>query len=658
MAKHVAVTLVPAHTLVKAGDTLPLAIHEGIDPGWHTYWLYSGDAGQTPDIEWKLPAGFTAGAIGYPAPEKMTEGPLATYGYQNEATLTQTIALPKMLPAGPLTLTADISLLVCKDICIPEEGTYSVTLNNGADVDSSAQVAAATKAVVDPDHGTAASYTADAKTFTLRVPGFDIDTAKPATILPADWGFVDNPAVASVAKDGNDVVITQARGDRPLAQVAKPRFVVAYTDSHGQAAARAVIASPYSAARQSSSKSGEGFFTALWLALLGGLVLNLMPCVFPVLSLKALKLVQLQGEDLKHARIESLMYTAGILVSFVGLALVLVALRAGGAHIGWGFQLQNPVFVLPLAWLLFLVGLNLSGFFEVTGRLANLGGKWVDGNGHAASFFTGVLAAVVASPCTAPFMGVAIGYALTQGSGVTIAIFAALGFGLALPFIALSFVPALRVWLPKPGAWMQTFRELLAFPLYLSAAWLVWVFSMQAGGDAVMIALTGAVLVTFALWLWAKTRSIVWRIVAILAVLAAFALLPLAGSMQKQAVQTSDAADWHPYTAADFATREQGNDPIFVDMSAAWCITCKVNENAVLHTPGIMKLFHQHHVFAIVGDWTNSNPEITDYLKHFGRSGVPLYIFYGARGANGQRPEPVVLPQLLTAGIVEGVVGQ
>jgi thiol:disulfide interchange protein DsbD len=389
---------------------------------------------------------------------------------------------------------------------------------------------------------------------------------------------------------------------------------------------------------------------AILFALLGGLILNLMPCVFPVLSLKALKLCRMGSQELAHTRLHGLLYTGGILVCFAAFAAALLALQAAGAGIGWGFQLQNPGFVALLSYIFFLVALNLAGFFEIT--VSVRGRDFAREHSYAASFFSGVLAAIVATPCTAPFMGVAMGYALTQPPAVAMIVFLALGFGLALPYLALSMIPALRAIMPRPGAWMEIFRRVLAVPMFLSVVWLTWVFWHQAGMTA-LIWLAGCMALLIAGIAMLKTGQKSLRALAFLLFLTA--LTPLA---MKPMPRESVAADgWTPYTAASFAALESGNDALFVNMTAAWCITCKINERTTLTTKAARDLFAMKKALLIKGDWTNYNPEITAYLQSFGRDGVPLYVYYGPRdGQTGQRPAPVVLPQILTPSTLERTI--
>jgi thiol:disulfide interchange protein DsbD len=361
--------------------------------------------------------------------------------------------------------------------------------------------------------------------------------------------------------------------------------------------------------------------------------------------MKALSLCKLSDKEEGEARVQAVLYTAGIILSFVGVAGLLILLRAGGAQIGWGFQLQNPVVIMVLAYLFFVIGLNLSGFFEISSRFAGIGQNLLKGSKHSQAFFMGVLATIVATPCTAPFMGAAMGYALLQGPAVALSVFAALGFGLAFPYVLLSYVPALRRKLPRPGTWMEVFRRLLAIPMFLTVGWLVWVYAMQVTGQAVIVLLAGLALMIAAFAIGRRHHILGGLVLAALA---------LAGPAAYHPMIAMPAAGAHDsYSPDRLATALETGNPVFVNMTAAWCITCKVNEKVALGTDATHALFAAENVTYLEGDWTNQDPAITAYLAEFGRSGVPLYVFYGAPDkATGQRPEPVVLPQLLTPGII------
>ena len=406
------------------------------------------------------------------------------------------------------------------------------------------------------------------------------------------------------------------------------------------------IASPPPDTTSSSPPQGEptatsSIYLIMLFAIVGGVILNLMPCVFPVLSIKVLSLSTNSLASSRHHH--GLAYTAGVISTFLVIALVLIILRAGGEALGWGFQMQSPLFITFLIYLFFVMGLSFSGFYEAGARLMNMGQSVTSGHGLRQSYFTGVLASVVASPCTAPFMGAAIGAALSQSTPVALVIFASLGFGMALPFLVLSWAPALAARLPRPGPWMETFKQILAYPLYFTSVWLLWVLGRQAGSDAIAAVLTGLLLVTFAIWIVKKSSPL--RLgAAVLALIAALAITTLVQPPSHKPI-------WEPYTEKRLAQLREQNRPVFVNLTADWCITCLANEKVALNSSAFAETLQQEGIVYLKGDWTNYNAEITALLNANGRSGVPLYLFY-ARGADSA----VILPQILTPGVVIDVL--
>jgi thiol:disulfide interchange protein DsbD len=394
------------------------------------------------------------------------------------------------------------------------------------------------------------------------------------------------------------------------------------------------------------------------LAILGGLILNLMPCVFPVLSIKAIGLVEQAKKHPATVRTKGVIFAAGVVSSMLALAGVLLALRAGGEQIGWGFQLQSPLFVTLMVYLLLAVGLNLSGVFEIGGGLAGLGDGLTQGDSYQASFFTGVLTTLVATPCTAPFMAAAVGAALTQSPVVALAIFAALGVGLSSPYLLISFAPWMRRALPKPGAWMDTLKQVFAFPMYASAAWLLWVLAQQTSALGLGAALAGAILIGLAAWAYQKSKlsSAGGRVAALLTAVAAALLavfLPVRYSGVAAAAPAGATAHggdaWQPYDAAKVAELTAAGKPLLVNFTASWCLTCLVNERNAFADTAVQDVFRDKGVTLMKGDWTNRDPAITHALASFGRAGVPLYVVYNAKSGS---TEPLLLPQLLTAGVV------
>jgi len=400
-----------------------------------------------------------------------------------------------------------------------------------------------------------------------------------------------------------------------------------------------------------NSDSGS-YLWAIIGALLGGVILNLMPCVFPVLSLKALSLVR-SGDNPQQQHLHGWAYTAGAVATFVAIAALMLTLRQAGQAVGWGFQLQSPIVVASLAYLFFVLGLSLSGFLQLGSSFAGSGQSLTEGHSYRSSFFTGALATLVASPCTAPFMGGALGYAVTQSSPVALSVFAALGFGMALPFLLLTYFPSLSQRLPKPGAWMETLKQALAFPLYLTALWLLWVVGRQTDSDSVVFTIAGAVGLVFAIWLWQHRPARLWQ-QCLAAVILAIALWPMAqlqqGQIRTQSTLTQNALahNWQPFTQARLEQLLDAGQPVFVNLTADWCITCLANEKVALDTDASLEAFERSGIVKLKGDWTHYNPEITELLTQFGRNGVPLYLLY--KGDKQQKPQ--MLPQILREDLV------
>jgi len=481
----------------------------------------------------------------------------------------------------------------------------------------------------------------------------DSGAAQPITLHAEYQGCQDNGICYPVMQ--KDVVVNlPVASDAELA-AAKASFVAAPAASARGAAANA-DASADNALRSTAPASGNpNLLVVLLFALLGGVILNLMPCVLPVLSLKALGLAQ-SGESVQAARRHALVYTAGVLVAFAAVGLAVIGLRAAGHALGWGFQLQQPLFVAVLVYVLFAIGLSLSGVFNLGAGLAGVGSGLASRQGAAGDFFTGVLAVVVASPCTTPFMGSALAYAFAASAWVGLLVFLALGLGLALPFLLIGYVPALARRLPKPGAWMETFKQFLAFPMYLTAAWLAWVLGNQRGIDAIGYVLAGAVVLALGLWWWERSRyrGVLPRVLAALVVLASIVPLARIAQLAPASAQSAPIADAVPYSAQRLADLRAEGRSVFVDMGADWCVTCKVNERAVLHTDAFRDLLKRRDAVLMTGDWTNADPAISAFLKDYRAVGVPLYVVFRA----GETGPGHVLPAVLTQGIVEDALAR
>ena len=664
---NVAIRLLPEKTTVKSGDTITVGIQQQIRPGWHTYWLNPGDSGAIIRVKWSGAGDIETKPILWPIPHRLPMGPLVNFGYEDEVTLLQNITLPKV-SGEPQTIRADIEILVCDEICIPESLTESFTINGDEEPVPAAVEMARTKLPIDMGWQ---SLMAESDGNLIVTIATDTPNAfnklKSIELYPEEWGLISNPDKTSAKKDEGHLILTHKRGERDLSDAPISNLVIVYEDAAGGRKAVRVSGATgdaVSAHKESIAQETGGFVKAIFFAFLGGLILNLMPCVFPVLSMKALSLVKLKDKDLAKARMNGIAYTVGILTCFTVIAGILLLLKAGGAQVGWGFQLQHPAIILFLAYLFFMLGLNLIGFFEINFKFVNAGQSLTQKTGMTGSFFTGVLATLVATPCSAPFMGVAMGYALTQPALLSLLIFLALGFGLALPYLLLTFSPALRHVLPKPGPWMETFKQFLAFPMFASACWLLWVLSQQITHMGELFALFGVLAIALGLWLVNRQPAKKWGrlVVLALAFLSFGFALSTFFTIQQQETKAGDPIvleaedNWEGFTRAKLEDYLKGNDPIFVNMTAAWCITCKVNEKVALAIDSTREIFEKNNVRYLKGDWTNQNPEITNFLEEYGRSGVPIYVYYGPRMKSGARPEPVVLPQILTPGIVQDTI--
>jgi thiol:disulfide interchange protein DsbD len=563
------VSLISA-TNAPSGGAVTLGLRFKLAPGWHIYWSNPGDAGLAPQVMLDAPA--VAGDFSYPPPEFLLQGPVGAY------VLSGNVLLPFTATGVGNQISATASWLVCSDICVPEHARFVLPLTGG--VSAEAGLFGPPQIVASPF---AATIAPDG---TLRVAGVTAARVKAARFFPYAPGAIVNRAdqLLSFDDEGMALKLVTAPG---FVAGAHLKGVLELTDKSGTMQALAVDAAPGGA---------PAAVTPVWvwlgLAFLGGLILNLMPCVFPILAMKALAIVRLGGHAGAKVRREAVGYTAGVLCAFLLLGAGLLLLRAGGEEIGWGFQFQSPVFVAVVAALIFGIGLNLAGVFEIPG-LGNFGNA-LAGRG---SFFTGLLAVAVATPCTAPFMGGAVAAALAAPAWVALGIFLALGLGLAAPFLLLAVVPAVAAVFPRPGAWMRVLQRVLSIPMFATVLWLGWVMVHETAGAA-PLSLPGA-----------KT-----------------------------------------FSSAQLAALRAENQPVFVDMTAAWCVTCLVNERSSLTAPSVQEAFAAGHVQVLVGDWTNRDSGITAFLQTWHRDGVPLYVFYPAGGA-GQ-----TLPQILTPGIVTAAV--
>ncbi|MDX1974867.1 MAG: protein-disulfide reductase DsbD family protein [Rickettsiales bacterium] len=644
-------SLINDSTAIAPATPLKLAIQLKPREGWHTYWQNPGDSGIATSLSWTLPEGFSASAIAWPVPQRLVEGPLVTYGYKGDVLLPVTIMPPDTLSAKNYTLMVKASWLVCKEICIPESATLSIDLPVGKPESSSHHALFNAHYQAQPlASAEASSFTYDEHSLTFSMPLDDLgaNALQDVLFFPRTENVIRYSGDSSFDVQNGVLTLTQERSGSNVPESIKGLVVLI---------AKAGTSTSFDIAFQRSELPAPAQKT-LWLpsilllALLGGLILNLMPCVLPVLSLKALAIVKKAASDHRYAKQQGIAYTAGILVSFAALAALLLFLKASGESIGWGYQMQSPAFVGFLIYLLFLVGLSLSGVFHLPVIMGNRAPS--NDESLRGSFLTGILATAVATPCTAPFMATAVGAALKLPTWQALLVFEALGLGLALPFLLISFFPACLRILPKPGAWMESFKQFLALPMYASVLWLLWVLTLQTGADGMLIATSG--MLAFIIILWAKTLfaygSARYRLLALLATIVILAVsLPMLASREMPNQPTSNASDTHgvktiPYDKNTLSDLRNAGTPVYVDATAAWCITCQVNARVALHTEASMKAFQDNGVVLMIADWTKRDPTITEFLQSFGYQGVPLNVFYPAHG------KAVILPQLLTESIV------
>ncbi|WP_332680783.1 protein-disulfide reductase DsbD family protein [Bosea sp. (in: a-proteobacteria)] len=663
---RVVATLLSSRDAVAPGERFQLALVQKIAPGWHTYWQNPGDSGEPTKIDWTLPDGAKAGPIQWPAPSALPVEPLLNFGFEGTVVLPVEISVPAQAKPGErFTITANATWLVCEKICIPEEGVLKLDLP----VEAAGIVDAAAQGRIDQaladlpkPAGFKAKLTANgADKLALALPGLPAGASE-LRYFPLSDTLIEH--AAAQPSEGGSLTLTRSSAFR----IAEPTVEGVVTFREG-GARRALLLSaevepgliqqasaparPPAAVTLPALPALPAEDLTIWLALAfafaGGLILNLMPCVLPVLFIKALGFAQAARASRSQVRQQGLLFLSGVVATFMVLAGLAIALGAG-----WGFQLQSPPLVILLAVLMSLIGFNLIGAFEIGGRVQGLGDGLASRSGPLGAFMTGALAVVVATPCTAPFMGAAMGYALTQPPAAALSIFLALALGFAAPVVALSFAPGLQRLLPKPGPWMVVLKQAFAFPMFATAIWLIWVATMQAGANGALAALVAILVASFSLWLIGVTRrsGLVLRAIAAAAALllvgatSAFVIESAAPTPPSQArAEASDA--WSPARVAEL--QAQGK-PVFVNFTAAWCITCLANERVALSRQEVKDAFAKLGVATLKADWTNRNAVIAATLAEHGRAGVPLYLFYPAsKGAQAE-----ILPQLLTPDILIG----
>ncbi|WP_309642950.1 protein-disulfide reductase DsbD domain-containing protein [Phenylobacterium sp.] len=672
---HLVAELVARDATVTPGATTYVALRQKIDKGWHTYWRNSGDSGEATRIVWTLPPGWTAGDIVWATPQRQPTGPLMNYGYHDEVLLPVAITVPASAkPGETVTLKAAAAFLVCEEICVPEDAVLTLTLTvaDGLAQPDPTWGAAIAKALADAPGpaGLTGVFAKQGASVALAVTGAalkGVDLSE-AYFFPFDSSILDHakPQPIERGPDGLTLTLTPGYAFQEGAGPKAMSGVLSLGDKAYEISADvgALPAGASGLGPPPKSSGGDGGSLSLPLAaafaFLGGLILNLMPCVFPILAMKAASLAG-HAHDRRAAQAQGLAFLAGVLATFLALAGALIAIRAGGTAVGWGFQLQSPPVVAGLALLMLAVALNLSGVFEVGTSLQGAGSGLASRQGLAGAFFTGTLAVVVAAPCTAPFMAPALGWALTQSAPAALAIFLALGLGFAAPFALAAFVPGLLARLPKPGPWMDGFKKLMAFPMYGTAAWLVWVLTIQAGNTALARVFAAAVVLALAAWLLGVAQRrhaeggkplVLTGLGAALSIAAiAAAVWPSYGGPQVASTQPAKGGaptvPYEAYSPEKVAAAQAAGKPVFVNFTAAWCVTCQVNEKVAFATQGVADAFKETGAVYLKADWTLKDAVIAAELAKHGRAGVPLYLVYGAKGGDG-----VILPQILTEGLV------
>ena len=668
--RHVDAELIAATDAIVPGQALAVALRLKHKPEWHTYWQVPGDSGLPTRIDWKLPAGFTAGPIEWPHPKRLPTGPLVNFGFEGETLLLTSIRVPAELPVGgQVTLAGKAEWLECKDVCIPGESDIALTLPVKASSGPSAHAPRfeATRTLIpQPLGGTTGQGTIDGSRIKLSLALPAGKTVNRLEFFPLEEGRIE-PAAPQVLRREGAAVELYLTAAKPVKADAKA--IQGVLVANGGPAAGGWIGSvdlplaagtvaPVSGPAATSAAASMSLVAALGAALLGGLILNLMPCVFPVLSLKVIGLAQHRTHSGPLAA-HGLAFAAGVVLSFLLLAGALIGLQQAGNALGWGFQLQTPWVVAALTVLFFLIGLNLLGVYEFTFGSSVANAKVADGltrkGDWRGSFGTGVLAVIVASPCTAPFMGAALGYAVTQPAAVALAVFAALGVGMATPYLVLTLFPALLRKLPRPGHWMDLFKQFMAFPMFATCVWLVWVLAQQVDAGRLALVLAVVVALGFAAWAYGLSQRGAYRFrwAALAGVLvAALAFAPLATHEPAAAARAASSDDWVDYSPEKLAQLTKEGKPVFVDFTAAWCVTCQYNKSTTLANAEVLADLSAKKVALLRADWTRRDPAITAALAQLGRNGVPVYVFYKQGSA------PVVLSEILGVDEVRSVIAK
>ncbi|MEZ5921007.1 MAG: protein-disulfide reductase DsbD family protein [Parvularculaceae bacterium] len=648
VTEHASSELAVSADGVAPGGKIRIALAQDLEDGWHVYWKNPGESGLPLVFDWTLPEGWSAGAISYPAPHRAMIGPIVDFAHEGAPVFTTELTAPPDAEIGSAaTIRLEATWLICADICVPETGVFSLDIPvvaTPAANEYAAEIFARADADAPKPLPGKASFGVAGDKVTLRVDGFG-EKPKSAYFFPSTEGLSE-PSAAQKLSAQKDAFTLQFKGGPALADLGDELDGVIETDGGAYQLTAALDEKAASSSTPSQTAGGGSYLGLLIAAFVGGAILNLMPCVFPILFVKAASMSAAAREH-KTLKAHGVLYTLGVVATFALLGGLLIALRAGGEELGWGFHLQSPPVVLLSAYVLFLVALNLAGAFSVGEGFQNVGGGLVAGqSGGTVAFMTGVLAVFVAAPCVGPFLTAPVGAAATLPPVEGFLIFILMGLGLAAPYLALSFIPGLARALPKPGRWMEAFRQALAFPVFAGAAFFLWVLAAQTGPAGLALALGGLIILAAAarLWEWGRSASLV-RLLALLALAAAlfpaFIVKP-AGAEQTVAQSKNEIA----FDPADIARRRADGEPVFIDFTAAWCVTCQFNKATVFSSQKVRTAFKDNNVAFVTADWTNRDKTIEEALASFGANGVPLYVYYPPGG------EAVVLGQPLTANAI------
>ena len=660
-------SLIAERAVTTPGDSFNIGLYQVIPEGWHTYWRNPGDFGLPIELEWDVPDGVEIGEIHWPAPEELPlgDGAIMDYGYHDEVVLALPVRVAEDFSGDSLTFNVVAEWQVCEEVCVPETRELSLTVDVGPEPWNTEDAFWMIQAAIEAEPALADALSGVMQRFddqlVLMLEGAFLDGEwRELTFFPFDGSLIAHAVEPQVQTDEQGRLnLTYEASFKMGPELSLPQSGLLAVERHlgGDFWEREVVEFRFDAGEVGivpetptlpapEQAMDANLLTILVFAFLGGLILNLMPCVFPVLSIKVLKFVEVAHADAARVRSYGLLFLAGVVLSFVLLAGLLVGLREFGLPVAWGFQLQIPIVVAVLGLLFFTIGLNLLGVFEIGGSVQGLGAGLADDDGARGAFFTGVLAVVVAAPCVGPMAAGALGLALTQPAIVVLAVAAMMGVGLALPFVVLAFAPQLLRYLPKPGAWMVTFKQFLAFPMFASMVWLVWVLSIQAGSMGVLWFGLAVLAMSFGIWA-VKQSSGVWKLIGAVG-FAAMLFSVLVIARLPAATSTSTVAEHEQIWSADTVVEAQmAGRAVFVDVTAAWCVTCQVNKMRVLSDGDVQAAFNAANVVQMKADWTNRDDDITQLIYSHGQAGVPLYLFYPAGGG-----EAVVLPNILTEDVV------